>query len=228
MSTNEVAFFIGLFGSVHCVGMCGPLAFAVPFTGRSRWLLVWDKFIYQIGRTISYSLLGLITGIIGKQLWLFGAQQSISIISGVLIIGLACSKLLNLHYLKTERLSGFPSLINKFIIRAVTQKNGHLYIGILNGLLPCGFVYLALIGAVNTSTVISSVQYMFWFGIGTLPLMLAATLGAGLLTVTVRNRLNKTVPYFMLCLGLWFVLRGVPLNIPFISPAEIADPALCR
>jgi len=86
MSTSQIAFFIGLFGSVHCIGMCGPLAFAIPINHSSFWLLLWDKLVYNLGRTISYATLGLITGLIGKQLWLSGLQQGVSIISGILIL----------------------------------------------------------------------------------------------------------------------------------------------
>src|SRR5580704_4242687 len=86
MNTSEIAFFIGLFGSVHCIGMCGPLAFAVPTVNNKWWLIVADKVIYNIGRTITYSFLGLLIGFIGKQLWLSGLQQGVSLVSGLLII----------------------------------------------------------------------------------------------------------------------------------------------
>ncbi|RYZ93581.1 MAG: sulfite exporter TauE/SafE family protein, partial [Sphingobacteriaceae bacterium] len=221
MNTYQLAFVIGLFGSVHCIGMCGPLAFAIPFTGRSKWLLVWDKFIYQLGRVVSYSLLGLITGFIGKQLWLSGLQQGVSILSGVLIIMAASSRLFKVSFLKGNVAVRWSAPFNRFLVYAVKHQAGHLFIGMLNGLLPCGFVYLALVGAVNTGSVASSAQYMFWFGLGTLPLMLAATLGAGLFTTATRIKMNKVVPYFMLCLGVWFFLRGLTLDIPYISPANI-------
>ncbi|RYD84997.1 MAG: sulfite exporter TauE/SafE family protein, partial [Sphingobacteriales bacterium] len=203
MSNSQVAFFIGLFGSIHCIGMCGPLAFAVPFTGKSRWFLVRDKFIYQVGRAISYSMLGLITGLIGKQLWMAGLQQGISIISGVLIIIAAASRLFKWRkpFSNIDMFKPF----NRVLSYALMNRMGHLFIGMLNGLLPCGFVYLALVGAINTGAVTSSAYFMLWFGVGTMPLMLVATLGAGLLTPFVRTRINRAMPYFMLFLGLWFI-----------------------
>lgn len=228
MNSNQLAFFIGLFGSVHCIGMCGPLAFSIPFTGRSRWLLVWDKLIYQLGRVISYSLLGLIIGLIGRQLWLFGLQQIISLLSGMLIMFAACGRLLKIRISVGKSAFSLSATVNNMLVKAVNHKAGHLFIGVLNGFLPCGFVYMALVGAMNSSSVASSIQYMFWFGLGTLPLMLAATLGAGIITGGVRNRMNKIVPYFMLCLGVWFVLRGMSLDIPYVSPAKINSPAVCR
>src|SRR6202012_1275564 len=86
MSTSEIAFLIGLFGSVHCIGMCGPLAFAVPSFDRRWWRVVLDKISYNAGRIITYSFLGLIIGLLGRQLWLAGLQQGVSIVSGLLII----------------------------------------------------------------------------------------------------------------------------------------------
>ncbi|MEO6498544.1 MAG: sulfite exporter TauE/SafE family protein [Mucilaginibacter sp.] len=228
MNTYQLAFVIGLFGSVHCIGMCGPLAFAIPFTGRSRWLLVWDKFIYQLGRIASYIFLGLVMGVVGKQLWLSGLQQGVSILSGVLIIMAASSRLFKMSFLKSGIAAGWSSPFNRFLVYAVKHRAGHLFIGMLNGFLPCGFVYLALVGAVNTGSVLSSAQYMFWFGTGTLPLMLAATLGAGLFTAATRLRMNKVVPYFMLFLGVWFVLRGLTLDIPYISPAKVNGVSICK
>lgn len=228
MSSLQLAFFTGLFGSIHCIGMCGPLAFAIPFTGRQKWLLVWDKLIYQFGRILAYSSLGMLTGLIGRQLWLFDMQQGVSVISGSLILLAAGSRLFKHSFTRHSYFNILPGLVNKLIVYAVKQRAGHFFIGILNGFLPCGFVYLALAGAVNMQSVQASVQYMFWFGLGTLPLMLAATLSAGMLSVNLRNRLNKIVPYFMICLGVWFVMRGLALNIPYVSPAKISSPAVCR
>ncbi|RCH55445.1 sulfite exporter TauE/SafE family protein [Mucilaginibacter hurinus] len=228
MNNYQLAFAIGLFGSIHCIGMCGPLAFAIPYTGNSRWLLVWDKFIYQLGRVTSYTLLGIITGIIGKQLWLAGAQQGVSLVSGVLIIMAACSRLFRVSLFKSSGALNVTALFTRFLSYALKQHAGHFFIGALNGFLPCGFVYLALAGAVNTSSAAASAQYMFWFGIGTLPLMLVASLGAGFFSATVRVRLNKVVPYFMLCLGIWFILRGLTLDIPYLSPAKTDAVSICK
>ncbi|RYY36789.1 MAG: sulfite exporter TauE/SafE family protein [Sphingobacteriaceae bacterium] len=225
MNNSQVAFFIGLFGSIHCIGMCGPLAFAVPFTGKSRWLLVWDKFTYQVGRTISYSTLGLVAGLIGKQLWLAGLQQGISIISGVLIIMAGASRLFKWHN-SFSNIDVFKPF-NRLLSYALKNRMGHLFIGMLNGLLPCGFVYLALVGAINTGAILSSAYFMLWFGVGTMPLMLAATLGAGLLTPFVRTRINRAMPYFMLFLGLWFILRGLTLDISYVSPPKVNSTAVC-
>jgi sulfite exporter TauE/SafE len=229
MSEDKIAFFIGLFGSVHCIGMCGPLAFAIPVAPGRSWLLVWDKLIYNLGRTLSYCLLGLLTGLIGKQLWLAGLQQWVSIFSGLFIIIAASTRLLKLTIKGNMVAKNTMGLFNRMLVYALKHRWGHLFIGLLNGFLPCGFVYLALAGAVNTGGIIGSVQYMFWFGIGTVPLMLLATISSGLIGMPLRRRINKAIPYVMLVLGVWFLLRGLNLDIPYLSPPKAATgTSMCR
>jgi len=220
MSNNQIAFFIGLFGSVHCIGMCGPLAFAVPSFHSQWWMVVVDKFVYNAGRVITYTLLGLLIGLLGRQLWLAGLQQSVAVISGILIIMAGFSRMFKVKFSQSKLMPKMLAPINKLIGFALKHKAGHFAVGLLNGFLPCGFVYLALIGAVNTDSAYSSAQYMFWFGVGTFPLMLLATVSMGFIGPQVRRNINKAMPYLMVCLGLWFVLRGLGLNIPYLSPAK--------
>jgi sulfite exporter TauE/SafE len=222
MSSNEIAFFIGLFGSVHCIGMCGPLAFAVPSFHSSWWLVVADKFTYNAGRVITYSFLGLLIGLLGRQLWLAGLQQGVSVLSGALIITAGLSRLFKVKFTQSRFMPKVLAPVNRLLNYALKHKAGHLAVGMLNGFLPCGFVYLALVGAVNTASPASAAQYMFWFGVGTFPLMLLATVSSGFIGPVLRRRINKGMPYLMVCLGFWFLLRGMGLDIPYLSPAKQA------
>lgn len=220
MSANQLAFYIGLFGSVHCIGMCGPLAFAVPGFHDRWWLVIVDKLVYNAGRVLSYTALGLLIGLLGKQLWLAGLQQSVSIISGALIITAGFSRLFKARFSQSGVMAVILMPVQKMISYALTHHMGHFIVGLLNGFLPCGFVYLALVGAVNTSSPLASAQYMFWFGAGTFPLMLAATIGSGYIGPVFRRRINKGMPFLMICLGCWFLLRGLSLDIPYLSPVK--------
>jgi sulfite exporter TauE/SafE len=223
MSNNSIAFFIGLFGSIHCIGMCGPLAFAIPVAENRWWLIVWDKVLYNSGRIITYSILGLLVGFIGKQLWLYGLQQGVSLLSGFLIIMTGWTRLFKIHPSAGKFIAALMRPVNKLLSYALQQHSGHLIIGMINGLLPCGFVYIALAGALNTTTPLTAGQFMFWFGVGTFPLMLLATVGSGFVGPVVRRRLNGIIPYIMVGLGCWFILRGLNLNIPYLSPARQAS-----
>jgi sulfite exporter TauE/SafE len=216
MGNNQVAFLIGLFGSVHCVGMCGPLAFSIPSSKKYAWLLATDKLFYNFGRVVTYSSLGLLLGGLGKLFWLSGLQQIVSILSGIFIIALGVIRLIKLKD-KLGSTIYFPWFY-KIINLAVKYNAGHFMLGMLNGFLPCGFVYVALFGALNTTSPVDAAIFMFWFGIGTFPLMFLATLSFGFLSPFVRRRINVIMPYLMLCLGFWFILRGSGLNIRYLSP----------
>jgi sulfite exporter TauE/SafE len=217
MSNDRLAFFIGLLGSLHCIGMCGPLAFAVPVNRPGWFYLLWNKLIYQLGRIVSYCVLGILAGILGRQLWLSGVQQGISLLTGLFILLAASSRLFKWRS-RFKNPAIFLKPFNHLFDFAFRHKANHLFIGVINGLLPCGFVYLALAAAINTGSVQSSVSYMFWFGAGTTPLMFAATLIVGFSGLSFRNKLNKAIPYLMLVLGTWFILRGLELDIPYLSP----------
>ena len=221
MNFNELAFFTGLFGSIHCVGMCGPLAFAIPNFREHRWLILFDKLIYNIGRTLTYVVLGLLIGIIGQQFWIAGIQQSLSIATGILIILAALSRIFNISLGRGKWATRMVQPFNKLISYALKHKSGHFMIGVLNGLLPCGFVYLALAGALNTGNSLSAAQYMLFFGLGTMPLMFAAMVSTSFAGPIFRRRINKVIPLVMLALGVWFVLRGLNLDIPYLSPKKV-------
>jgi len=227
MSNEKLAFLIGLLGSVHCVAMCGPLAFAIPLHQPGWLALLWNKLIYQIGRIVSYCLLGALVGLAGRQIWQAGFQQGVSILTGILIIMAACSRLFKKSMLKQASFSSLK-FFNIAFDYALKHKANHLIIGMINGLLPCGFVYLALAGALNTKTVLDGLSYMFWFGTGTVPLMLAATVVVSFSKLSFRKKLNKVMPYAMLFLGIWFILRGLELNIPYISPQQPTATAECK
>lgn len=226
MSYQNLAFMIGLLGSIHCVGMCGPLAFAVPTLQKGWGFLVLNKLSYQFGRIISYCLLGVLIGLLGRQIWLAGIQQGVSILCGVLIIIAACSRLFKFSAGNSNSVLLQP--FNKLFGYALKHKANHLIIGMINGFLPCGFVYLALAGALNTGSVNTAVIYMFWYGVGTLPLMFLAGISVGFTSALFRKRINKFVPYLMICLGIWFVLRGAELNIPYLSPAKANTAVNCN
>ena len=226
MSYQNLAFMIGLLGSIHCVGMCGPLAFALPSLRQGWGYLILNKLIYQLGRILAYCLLGLLIGVLGRQVWLSGFQQGVSILSGVLVLVAAASRLFKFSVGNPDSL--FIKPFNKIFNFALKHKANHLIIGIINGFLPCGFVYMALAGALNTGAVDSSAIFMFWYGVGTLPLMFIAGISAGFTSAIFRKKINRIVPYFMICLGFWFILRGLELNIPYLSPPPSDAVMECR
>lgn len=212
---------IGLVGSLHCIGMCGPIAIALPLGKRSLFDRSLGGLTYNIGRTITYGVLGGIFGLLGKGLEMAGFQQWASIIMGSIMILSVVFPFLFRGKLNIDRYTtGFTGkLIRRFrVLFGKQSKSNLLIIGLLNGLLPCGLVYVAIAGAINTNDVLMGVLFMVMFGLGTIPVMLAVSLIGNLATGPVRARLASVVPVFVVILGIIFILRGLSLGIPFISP----------
>ena len=211
------AFTIGLFGSLHCLGMCGPIAMALPFQAASRRKTIWNALLYNLGRVISYALLGIIPGIMGYSLYLAGLQQGLSILTGILLIfSLLFS--INLEY-KIWQIQGFKR-IGEFIQKELgkrLQTRGQqtfLTAGLLNGFLPCGLVYLAFAGAFTQTKIIDSILYMATFGLGTIPMMLAMSLSFQLIRPVHRIKLRKAMPVFIFAIAIFFIFRGLNIDLP--------------
>ncbi|MCB0496618.1 MAG: sulfite exporter TauE/SafE family protein [Cyclobacteriaceae bacterium] len=209
------AFLMGFLGSFHCIGMCGPIVLALP--GKS----VAYKVLYNLGRTITYTLMGIVVGMVGQGFSMVGWQQWLSIGVGALMLiiilftkykhfDLPMSGAINALYQKVKSALG-PLLRSE-------SSLAPLLIGILNGLLPCGLVYAALFAALSMGGVSASAYYMALFGLGTIPIMLGLGLFSTIITPAVRTKLNRAVPYFLAVVAILLILRGMNLGIPLVSP----------
>lgn len=221
-----IAFVLGLAGSLHCAGMCGPLALALPASGNGASGFVLGRLAYNSGRIVTYCVLGVIFGLAGKTLWLAGVQRWVSIGLGVaLLAGLSASRRLALSRPVTSAVnrlkSGMSALLRRRSFAALTV------LGLLNGLLPCGLVYVACAGAAATGDVLTGTRYMAVFGVGTVPMMLAIGLSGKLVPPTLRLRLVKTIPVCVFLLATLLILRGMDLGIPYVSPNISGSGASC-
>ena len=216
-----LALTIGLTSSLHCVGMCGPIALSLGLNAENKFKFSIRNLTYQLGRVTTYTLLGAFLGIIGESFSFAGLQNYLSIAIGVLMIimvmipqfyenGATSLRPINQLMIKVKILLG------KYLIK---KDSSSLYIvGVLNGLLPCGAVYATLTAAIAMGSVTKSALFMLFFGLGTLPLMFATVLFGNFLSVKQRQTILKILPIITIILGLLFILRGLELNIPFISP----------
>lgn len=211
------AFILGLVGSLHCAGMCGPLALALPQTGFGNRGYFFGRIAYNAGRLLTYGLMGIVFGLFGKAILMAGIQRWVSITLGVLFLaGLLTSKRLALVSPVT-RLVGFLKTKMSSLLRR-RSTFALLLLGILNGLLPCGLVYLAGAGAAVTGGVLSGITYMAAFGAGTIPMMLAISLSGRLVPFSIRLKLAKAIPVSIFLLAVLLILRGMSLGIPYVSP----------
>lgn len=218
------AFLLGLLGSFHCIGMCGPIALALPqHEGRENLKFI-SAVLYNLGRVITYSIIGVVFGIIGKGLFIGGLQQVVSILTGSIIILIVIFPLIVPSKLRQASALQFSFFRNAFS-KAFKMKSFFAYflLGLINGLLPCGFVYIALSAAMLTGDIISGSMFMFFFGLGTIPAMLSMSLLGSFANIGLRNKIKKTIPYISVFIGLLLILRGLNLGIPYISPLIQSD-----
>jgi uncharacterized protein len=217
------AFIIGLMGSFHCVGMCGPIAIALPLHGNTVPQKIFGGALYNIGRTITYGIMGAIFGLLGQGIQMIGFQQKVSVIMGaVMIISVFFPALFKNQYNLSTSMFSVIGKLKKSIgqMFAIRSFSSLFFIGLLNGLLPCGLVYMAIAGAIGMGTVSGGTFYMILFGLGTIPMMLAISLAGNILSLSVRNKINKLIPVLVVIVGLLFILRGLSLGIPFLSPQK--------
>jgi len=220
------AFILGLLGSFHCVGMCGPIAFMLPVDRSNHLKKVSQIAIYHFGRLLTYSIIGFVFGLIGKSLYIFGFQQQLSIIIGIMMIlvVLIPQKIFN-KYNFSKPIYGVISKVKSSLGSAMKKKtlDTFLTIGFLNGFLPCGLVYMALFAAIAGGDALNGSLYMAVFGLGTIPLMTTAIYFSHFLKGAARQRIQKVIPVFVILIGALFIIRGLGLGIPYLSPAPIYD-----
>ncbi|WCO00697.1 sulfite exporter TauE/SafE family protein [Psychroserpens ponticola] len=220
------ALIFGLLGSFHCVGMCGPIAFMLPVDRSNSLKKVSQITTYHLGRLLAYALIGLVFGLVGKSLYIFGIQQQLSIVIGILMIVII---LIPVHtfnkYNFSKPLYRIISKVKSSLGKALKKKTADTFltIGFLNGFLPCGLVYMAVFASLTMSSAIESSLYMMLFGLGTIPLMTTAIYLGKFLNATVKQRIQKAIPVFVVIIGLLFIVRGMGLGIPYLSPAPIID-----
>lgn len=214
---------LGFVTSFHCVGMCGPIAIALPLQGATKTQRFIGGILYNLGRTTTYTIFGVVLGSIGQGLGALGFQKWVSIIAGMLMIVTALSpKMVKSNFNPESIFSKIMDNIKSGLKRLFSIKSyGSLYtIGILNGLLPCGPLYMAFIISTGTGNAFTAAIFMAMFGLGTLPLLFAVTILGNFISVPIRNRINNILPILLVLIGILFILRGLNLGIPYLSPKE--------
>lgn len=212
---------IGFAGSLHCIGMCGPIVLALPGSAADRFRLIAGGILYNVGRAVTYALLGALIGLVGSSAAAAGYQRWLGIAAGALMIAsvLLPQKWID-RALPRLGLSRAIGRLKTGLARLLASgsKASLFAIGFLNGFLPCGLVYAGLAGSIAAGSVAGGAVFMFLFGLGTFPAMFAASFAAGLVTAGLRRRFARLLPYAVSLMGLLFILRGLALGIPYISP----------
>jgi sulfite exporter TauE/SafE len=219
------ALLFGLIASLHCVGMCGPIAMMLPLDRNNEAKKVTQILTYHIGKLSAYGLLGLIFGLLGKSFYLAGMQQQLSIVVGILMIMVAVVP--EKEFAKYNFSKPIYRIITKVKSSLGQQFKSKSYkslftIGLLNGFLPCGMVYVAIFGAIAMQSISMGIVYMLLFGLGTIPLLTAVIYISNLLSFSFRGTLQKMIPLVAVLIGMLFIIRGLGLDIPYLSPSNLS------
>lgn len=222
------ALIFGLLGSFHCIGMCGPIAFMLPVDRSNSFKKISQITTYHIGRLLAYGAIGLCFGLIGKSLYIFGIQQQLSIVIGMLMI-ITVFIPINIFnkYNFSKPIYIFISKIKSALGLALKKKTADTFltIGFLNGFLPCGLVYMAVFASISMQNAILGAFYMILFGLGTIPLMTIAIYLGKFLNTSIKQKITKAIPVFVVVIGILFILRGLGLGIPYLSPTPVSEMA---
>ncbi len=221
MSYSLAALTLGFLGSFHCIGMCGPITLALPLQQPSVLSRLIGAALYNIGRAVTYAVFGLLFGALGQSFVIGGYQQALSIgVGSFLLLAVLLPSQWVSRFSITRPLYCAGERLKKGLRYLFGQKShtSVFLIGLLNGLLPCGLVYMGLAGAIATGNAFNGALFMLLFGIGTFPAMLMLSFGGNLLKISVRQKIRKSVPLVVFLMGLLLILRGMNLGIPYLSP----------
>jgi sulfite exporter TauE/SafE len=223
-------FVLGSISSFHCVGMCGPLALALPVQHLPGFRKSLSLGLYHLGRISVYAGFGLIFGLAGRGLYVAGYQQWFSVGLGLFMIFMLVQYFI---YKNFPQPAFIQKVYQKIQFRMMQlwkhpSRAGFLLLGMANGLLPCGMVYLAIAGALNTSGIDRGIFFMVFFGLGTLPPLFALSYFGSLFKRSFRNKIRQFTPYIVALMAIVLILRGLNLGIPYLSPllGTVRTPAI--
>jgi sulfite exporter TauE/SafE len=215
-----IAISLGFLGSFHCIGMCGPIALAIPVKGNSYVSLFISALLYNSGRGITYCILGFMFGFLGRGVAIAGYQNILSVSLGVILLSFLLVSALKIRGFNTSK--GFivlEKLKSKIrVLFGIRSYRSLLLIGVLNGLLPCGLVYLGVAGSLATMDPWKGALFMGAFGVGTFPAMLLVSAARNFIGIRFRENIRKLVPLVVGMMAVLLILRGMNLGIPYISP----------
>lgn len=214
-------FVFGFVGSLHCIGMCGPIVLALPIGNQNFLRFLSGRILYNLGRVVTYCVMGGIFGLLGTGISLALLQQNLSILAGATILIVFLLQHGTRLSLPSAASIGLPlaKIQNGIALLLKESSPAPLFVlGLLNGLLPCGFVYLAVATAAVTADVTRGVMFMAGFGLGTIPAMAGFGFFPRAFSSAVRAKISRVLPTFTLLVGVLLILRGLNLGIPFVSP----------
>jgi hypothetical protein len=215
-----IALSMGFVSSFHCLGMCGPIALAIPVHTNRSWIRYINYLFYNTGRACTYALLGLFVGSIAQSIQIAGYLQYLSLAIGIALMLYAVNTRLSTQWVHPPvfwvKLVG--NLKKQMAVFLTSPSIGTRFLlGMLNGLLPCGMVAMALISSMATGGGWRAAIFMFLFGVATFPVMLGVSFLKAYITPRFRSAITKYTPLFLFFIGLWMIARGSIIHLPAVS-----------
>ena len=213
------------------MGMCGPISMLLPGDKSKRGRYILGRLVYNLGRIFTYSILGLLMGLVGEQIALFTSQKILFIIVGSLLLLAFILPARWRQYLDMlpyiSRFTGFiKSSLSTFYKRH--SLFAQLVFGVLNGFLPCGLVYAALSGAFLMSEAWESALFMTLFGVGTLPMMLGFAFLGNRLRKLISFKPKMVYTFSYIILAIWLIFKGVNLPANRFSEHDANGITVCH
>ena len=223
------ALIMGLTGSLHCVGMCSPLAVAVGNMNTRAFL---NRVTYNAGRIVTYGVLGLGIAGVGLALPISKFQNLVSVFLGVILL-LAGIGLLKLNIPIFSRAIGtLTYTIKKIFTKFLNRKNfGSVFLlGTLNGILPCGLVWIALTYSLTLQSPLAGFSFMVLFGVGTLPVMLGFTSIITQLLKRFNFNFQHITSAMLILSGILLIVRVFIIHLPHHHSLQqgVVDIVLCN
>ncbi len=223
------ALIMGLTGSLHCVGMCSPLAMAVGNMNTRAFL---NRVIYNAGRIVTYGLLGLAIAGVGLAFPISKFQNLVSVLLGVtlLLAGIGLLKV-NIPILSSA-VGKLTFTLKKLFTRFLSRKHfGSVFLlGTLNGILPCGLVWIALTYSFTLQSAMEAFSFMILFGIGTLPVMLGFTSVITQLLQRFNFNFQRITSAMLILSGILLIVRVFIIHLPHQHSLQqgVVDIVLCN
>jgi len=208
--------------------MCGPLVLSLPVQQLGARQRMVSTGLYHTGRILIYATGGLLFGLLGRRVYLAGWQQGLSILLGVSILCWIAGKRFAVRTgaAASRTPAAFYGWLQTWMTRLWKSPSPRkfLLMGMANGLLPCGMVYMAIAGALTSPTILRAIGFMAFFGLGTLPMLLGLQATGRMVSISFRQQIRKALPYLTAVMAILLILRGLNLGIPFISPPLATRP----
>lgn len=224
MGIIAAGFILGITVSLHCAGMCGPLVLVLNSERQNLGKVLLKNFLYGLGKTITYFALGMVIGSIGFGVHIAGMQQYLSLATGIILLIVVLMKAMKIEP-KIVFFEEINSKIKRGITLLIVRNNikGALVFGLLNGLLPCGVLYIALSVALNSGTPLNSGLYMASFGFGTLVMLFAIALGGNFINRSFRKYTPLVSRALSVIVALMLIIRGLNIGVQYLSPKVVSN-----